>query len=297
VLRDILNQQLFHSLTGTADKLIRRENNENHRVKECQEGLTRSAAEPRRECPVRRLRPRAGGEQRSGSDRAAGRRAARAEGRHGAGDVSAAAGLKAAMGGSGASLIRFASLPPDAAEEEGERVRERGASLSGGPDAPRRPAVLREPSLGGSSAEQVRSGQVGLSRTDRPVGTQQCHRGRRRSSGIWGSLPAAVSPRVWRRRNPGSIESVRGGHHELGARSVLHRPGGDPGLGIPYYFPRSLCSSSFVPVIANFFLSSASRRPASTEIGNPMPDRARKMLTALVTLGKFQITARDLLQI
>ena len=198
MLRDILNQQLFHSLTGTVDKLIRRENNENHRVKECQEGLTRSAAEPRRECPVRRLRPRASGEQRSGSDRAAGRRTARAEGRHGAGDVSAAAGLKAAMGGSGASLIRFASLPPDAAEEEGERVRER-PSLSGGPDAPRRPAVLREPSLGGSSAEQVRSGQVGLSRTDRPVGSrtarssvtevddeavgsgdlspQQCHRG------------------------------------------------------------------------------------------------------------------------
>ena len=172
MLRDILNQQLFHSLTGTVDKLIRRENNENHRVKECQEGLTRSAAEPRRECPVRRLRPRAGGEQRSGSDRAAGRRTARAEGRHGAGDVSA----KAAMGGSGASLIRFASLPPDAAEEEGERVRERGASLSGGPDAPRRPAVLREPSLGGSSAEQVRSGQVGLSRTDRPVGSRTARR-------------------------------------------------------------------------------------------------------------------------
>ena len=103
-------------------------------------------AEPRRECPVPRPRPRADVEQRRGTHRAAGRRAVRAEGRHGAGDASAAAVLKATMRGSGAlsSASPRAQPPlPDAVEEQGERPshreRERGAvgtvSLSDGPDA------------------------------------------------------------------------------------------------------------------------------------------------------------------
>ena len=79
--------------------------------------------------------------------------------------------------------------------KKGKESERGGASLSGGPDAPRRPAVLREPSLGG---ELRRTGQVRSGRplTDGPTGRQphrtqvddeavgsgdlspqQCHRG------------------------------------------------------------------------------------------------------------------------
>jgi hypothetical protein len=107
--------------------------------------LTRSAAEPRREGPVARLRPGPGGEQRSGAHRAAGRRAARAEARHGVVEASAAAAaaavavavLKAAMGvGSSRAclicLLAFASRSDSDARGGGGRAKE-GVSLDGGP--------------------------------------------------------------------------------------------------------------------------------------------------------------------
>ena len=61
----------------------------------------------------------------------------------------------------------------------------------------------------------------------------------------WGGNPGIQAPRP---SNP--IESVCRRGHELGTRSVLHRPGGDPGLGNPY-FPLALYYALVCVVIAN----------------------------------------------
>jgi hypothetical protein len=132
-------------------------------------------------------------------------------------------------------------------------------SLRGGPGAPlRHPGAPCTESTSAATAKQAGP-------------WWQCHRDETRNQWKWDlslslcrlrrdSAPNPLAPknfaRVWwggnlgiqppRPSNP--IESARWRGHELGAGSVLHRPGGDPGLGNPYfplapYYALIICAS------------------------------------------------------